>query len=276
MLKKYIFLLLIFSSSSSFAETDWVDLPFDITNMIETIVSSGSDGIREASDKVREASGLIKEGYQLAIKTEAVQTTINTYKNFLEAVKVYQKTVHLIDIVTGIDGFASALSVAGDHDVRELMGNDWEYMVDEINGGVGTFAGTNNRMKAAFNAFENGNIPYQPDVIYIDPRLGWEKDIYQQRYDENKLMNVESDVALASFSDSVTKINRMESIAATADVEKTRDELRNAIQIASFQQGAERNRLLALQLKQEALKMQEQRQRRAGDVQIAMKPLNLI
>jgi len=247
----------------------------DFGNLFQNITTAIQSGLNTASQRLREVSEKTREAYQLITKTQAVQTTINTYKNLLEVTRVYNKTKQLYDIVTGNPGFSSLMRVAGDRDVRELMGNDWEYMVDEIDGAADTFTGTDRRFRSAMNRFENGNLPYNSDLVYIDPKLWREKEIYEDRYKRNKTFSVLSQVAIERTEDDIEKVEKLESTNDFVETPKERDALRNAILIAQLQSNAEANRLRAMQLKQKAEEIEETRQRRANDVILVTRPIEL-
>jgi hypothetical protein len=267
---KVLFLsfFLCFSASSQaylLPTIDPADMPFDITNMVETTADTVSGALREAAGELRTVSDRIREAYQLIMKTEAVQTTINTYKNLVEVMKIYNKTVYLLNILEGNPGYVGIMRVAGDRDIRRLMGNDWSYMVDEIDSFENTFAGTDRRIRNAFNAFERGHLPYRANLIYIDPRLGWEKRLYEKKVAQNKAFFVSAHSAVARSEDKALKIDKMEIAADATDNPKERDSLRNSILINQYQEMAETNRTLAMILLQKNKEIKDTMDRRAQD-----------
>jgi len=266
-----LFLLITFSTQSNafLPVFDVTDLPFDITNMIETTADTVSGALREASSEISAVSSRIREAYQLIMKTEAVQTTINTYKNFLEAARIYRKTVYLLNILEGNPGYIGLMRVAGDRDIRNIMGRDWSYMVDEIDSYERTFSGTDRRMRNAFNAFDRGHVPYQSDLIYIDPRLGWEKNLYEKKVAQNKSFFVTAHSAIARSEDKVLKIEKMEIASDATDNPKERDTLRNGILISQYQEMTETNRTLSMILLQKNKEIKEEMDRRAYDKKMA-------
>jgi len=265
MLKRYLLILML----SFPIQANAYLLVEDLLNLPQNIVTAIQNGIQTASGAVREVSAKVREVYQLAIKTQAVQTTINTYKNFLEAAKIYHKTVRLIDIVTGNPGFASLLRVAGDRDVRNVLGRDWSDSVDLIKDGSDSFTGTDRRLTRAMRAFETGNARYLPEDIFVEPGFFNEKERYEERYNRNKTYAVLAEANLDRAKENVHKIEMMESRSDGTDTTQERQNLANAISIQKYQAQLETNNELFKLNKMLNEKALEETQRRANDYKIA-------
>lgn len=275
--KKILSLFLVFFINTSPVKAelvwDFTNLPFNIGGMIESASSSASDAIRDISDEMRFVSGRVREAYTLIIKQKAIQTAINTYKNFLEAARIYQKTVHMISILEGNPGYTGLMRVAGDRDVRKLMGKDWSYMVDDIDAFESTFSGTDRRMRNAFSAYNRGHIPYNADLIYLHPRLRDEKKIYEKDLAKNKAVYVTAHAAISRAEEKVFKLEKMETAADATDNPKERDSLRNQFLIDIYQESTETNKTLSTILLQQNEQIKKDMNRRATDKLMANKAM---
>jgi hypothetical protein len=227
------------------------DVGFDITNSIDT----GYEAV----------SGAIKQVYQGIIQNEAVITTINTYKSFLEAAKIYKKTVYLLNILQGNPGFSDLMRVAGDRDIRNLMGEDWSEAVNDIDAFENSISGTDRRIRNAFSSFERGHIPYQSDLIYIDRRLNLEKELYEKNVSKNKMFYVNAESAISRSEEKIFKMDRMEAASDATDNPKERDSLRNQFQIEQYRELAEANRTLSMVLLQKNEEIKKEMNARAYD-----------
>jgi len=230
-------------------------LPQEILTAIDSGISAVSDGIQEA--------------HQAIVATEAIQTTINTYDNLMEVMKVYNKTVQLYNIVTGNPGFSSFLRVAGDRDVRNVMGESWSNSIDSIGGAANTFSGTDRRIRAAMRRFEDGNVPYNSDLVYIDPKFFKEKESYDEKLKRNKTYAVLAQASLDRAEENIEALERMELKNDIITMPKERDSLRNAILIRQNQAQIETNNALERLNSMQNDMIIEETQRRAQDIMIA-------
>ncbi len=244
MRKLSIVLLFILSTKGHATGLPVLDIPNTAQNIISVVLNG------------------IKSGYQYVIKQKQVAALLETYKVVARAKQHYESIV-------GNFNYSSVMNLLQDRELREYAPDDWNQTVDAVSGAKTSIWTTFSRLHGAATSFDNGNVPYLDNVVYIDRKVPTTKhaaEKYKEIYNRNKTYSVMSETALNQTHENIQQTQLLIDKIEIADTPNKKNDLRNTILTNLAVASNEQNRQQAMANKQLADMNTEKMQRRAGDV----------